>query len=198
MDSKEKVEVLVSCFDAFKKGELNNEPARLLCERILEDLEREEFECSDPDDSKAVVQAWFDECYYDDLGASGDWGVVVTDDEEDTFVVYTTSSESTWVNASQLLELAVVSSESGNPAPLPDWHERPWAGITQEVAESMVEEMDEDEVVRLLEQNGISASDGDEPIYYVKFQPYDDPREALLEAVTNKSDIDRARILEYA
>ncbi len=45
MDSKEKVEVLVSCYDAFKKGELKNEPARLLCERILEDLEREEFEC---------------------------------------------------------------------------------------------------------------------------------------------------------
>jgi len=198
MDSKEKVEVLVSCFDAFKKGELNNEPARLLCERILEDLEREEFECSDPDDSKAVVQAWFDECYYDDLGASGDWGVVVTDDGEDTFVVYTTSSESTWVSASQLLELAAASSRSGDPTPFPDWHERSWAGITQEVAESMVEEMDEDEVVRLLEQNGIRPSDEDEPIYYVKFQPYDDPREALLEVVTEKSDIDRAGILEYA
>lgn len=198
MDSKEKVEVLVSCYDAFKKGELKNEPARLLCERILEDLEREEFECSEPDDASAVVQTWFDECYYDDLGANGAWGVVVTDDVDGISVVYTTSDDSTWVDASQLLELAAVSFESGKAAPLPEWFETTWVGLTQEGAESMIDEMDEGEAARLLAKCGIELSDSDEPSYRVGYQDYDCPREALLEVVTEKSDIDRARILEYA
>lgn len=198
MDSKEIVEELVSNYDSFKKGELKNEPARLLCERIVADLDNEEFECQDPTDVRAVVEGWFKECYNDRLGADGQWGVVVTYNGEVTCVEYTTSEESTWVVAYQLLELAALSSKLGEPAPLPEWFEGTWIGVTQEGAESMIEEMDEDEAVRLLGKYGIELSDGDEPSYRVGYQDYYSPKKALLEVVTDKHEIDRARILEFA
>lgn len=201
MNQKEiTVATLVRYFRAYKRGELKNEPARLLCDYLDSELEQD-----DDTPLETAVSAWLATVDLDDLGESGCLGGVTVDEGAEGYVVeYGRGEEYLWLTGSTLLELA-QKADNEDFTPFPDWFEHSWTGITLRGAKRLIEELDYAEVIDILAMQGIrdeSCDEGDEdeteeatPTFKVGFQVFYDPKEALLELVEDLSTTRRAKVL---
>lgn len=113
-------------YQEYQAGTLNNEPARLLCEYL-----------SSQDGNLIAEIGWLvSQAYQDSFGSNGELGGInVTEDCHQCIVDYVTSDDSTWLTVEALIELADIAS-ADCPAPLPDWFESDWMGMTFELAKA--------------------------------------------------------------
>jgi hypothetical protein len=188
---------LVRYFQAYMQGELNNEPARLLCEYV-----ESNFDLDDESNIKEIFSDWLDRSDFNNLGLSGELGgITVTQGIEECFVEYGQGEHYSWLSLGVLLELAEIAETTGNSAPLPDWYEPEWMGITQGLAERLIQEMDCAEATSILEEYIAQVYCRDDP--YWEDAPvernfdswFEDPKKTLEELVEDRSPEERAKLL---
>jgi len=187
------VQTLARYINDFERDELRNEPARLLCEYLVSELDLGE----DSTTMECALSNWLKNVNLDALGDAGELGgVVVTAGIGEDIVEYENSYDTTFITASTLLQLAEEADRTGNPAPVPSWYDEAWKGITLRLAEERVTEMTCAEIMAVLaaEQVPVRIEDGI-PEFKVGFHWFDDPKAALLDLVVDRSAIDRAKVL---
>lgn len=186
-----KLSNLVRYFQAYMQDELNNEPARLLCEYL-----EGNFDLDDESDIKEIFSDWLDRSDFNSRGLSGELGgITVTQGVEECFVEYGQGEDYLWLSLGALLGLAEIAETTGNPAPLPDWYEPGWMGITQGLAERLIQEMDCAEATSILKGYIAHVYGGDDPVERNFDSWFDDPKTTLEELVEDRSPAERAKLL---
>jgi len=188
-------ESLARYLNNFRRDELRNEPARLLCDYLVYELELDNrLKVS------SVLAGWLDSTDLDRLGDSGELGgVSITEGVDKDIVEYGYGEDFTWLTAANLLKLADEADSTGNPNPAPDWYEASWKGITLGLAEALIQDMNCSEAMATLAAQGVSVHiEEGVPEFKVGFRWFEDPKAALLELVENLSATRRAEVLRRA
>lgn len=179
-------------YHAYKRDELKNEPARLLCEHLDIELDFDSHSTVE-----AAIATWLGGIDLDELGDDGELGgVSVTTGIQGDIAEYDSGYDTTWVSAVRLLELADEAEQTGTAAPVPGWFEEDWKGMTQNLAENVVSDMSPARAVAILNAKGCATRtvDGCEE-YKVGHRWFDDPKAALMDWLEDLRPTDRATAL---
>lgn len=155
----------------YQAGTLNNEPARLLCEYL-----------SSQDDDLIPEIGWLvSQAYRDSFGSKGELGGInVTEDCHQCIVDYVTSDDSTWLTVDALIELADKAT-ADCPAPLPNWFELAWMGMTFELAKTTASAFPPMEASELLQHLDVETREVDGvDEYRIGWRWLNDPNRALI------------------
>ena len=143
----ERIARVLDYYARYQADELRNEPARLLCDYLSK---LEENECD-----VTLAEFLADESL-DHAGRQGQLGGVKVDEDVDGYCIdYTTSYDATWLTLRALLDLAEAADATDVEAPLPDWFENSWMGMTQALAAQRVRALGEEDVLALLRQSPV-------------------------------------------
>lgn len=170
----------------YQTGELENEPARLICEYIESNSDQPCEELL----GKALGKRSF--------GNAGELGGVNIDESTDGYdVQYTSDSCCTWLEFDALLDLAEIADKTGCAAPIPDWFETEWMGVEQDLAEQMVDEMSyEDAKTLAYELVDSRFNEDDKEEYRNGWASWTtDAKEALKEHLNRKSPEEKRKLL---
>lgn len=177
-------------FNDFKNGNLNNEPARLLCNFF-----EHELDISEERTPENAISEWLDSVNLTDIGRNGELGGInVTQGVDGHIVEYCDETDCTWLSADALIELADEADKTNNPTPLPDWFEPSWIGITHEVAIKLIEKMDEESIIHILDHEFDYAYEFNEVENHRRWGWTNDPREALIHRTKNLPSLRLAQI----
>lgn len=147
----ERAQTVKRYYALYQEGELENEPARLICEYF----ENEGDQDFDGLLAKVLTTK--------DFGNSGELGGVNIDEGIEGYDVrYTSDSCCTWQTFDALLDLAKIADEGGLSAPIPDWFDDSWMGIEQDLAEQMIDEMSLEDAEGLADELGICVYDDED------------------------------------
>lgn len=175
--------------ELYQTGELDNEPARLICEYIDDNSDQPLEELL----GKILGNRFF--------GDSGELGGVTIDETTDGYnVQYTSGHCCTWLRFDALLDLAEIADKTGYAAPIPDWFETEWMGIEQDLAEQMIDEMSYEDAQRLadklVDSRYIEDDEDDKMEYRVGYAPWTtDVKEALKDYLDMKSPEEKIELL---
>ena len=158
-------------YQQYQAGTLNNEPARLLCEYLS---------CQDGD-LIAEIGWLVSQAYRDSFGSNGELGGInVIEDCHQCIVDYVTSDDSTWLTVDALIELADKAT-ADCPAPLPDWFELAWMGMTFELAKATASAFSPVEASELLQHLDVETREIDgADEYRIGWRWLNDPNRALI------------------
>lgn len=186
----ERIALVRDYYARYQADELRNEPARLLCD-YLSELAENEFD--------ATLAAFLADENLGHAGRQGQLGGVKVDEDVDGYCIdYTTSYDATWLTLRALLDLAEAADATDVEAPLPDWFETSWMGMTQALAAQRVLALDEEDVLALLRQSPVVMREEDEVEDDMPSSGWGhaNPREALLGLLEDMAPQERRAFLE--